>query len=78
MPKKYFNQLPRNIRDAIERYADAKVIHSWRGYKDAETMPEIDQELKDSKQALSETLHEELAKKWNVLTGRTQSKEPNS
>lgn len=61
MPKKYYKQLPRDLRDAIKRYTDAEVDESWRGYGDPEEFASIEAELKESKQALTDLLHAKLA-----------------
>lgn len=57
LPKKYYKQLPRDLRDALERYVRACDADSWKGGGDPESYPEIEKELKESKQLLTNKLH---------------------
>lgn len=51
-----WSDLPTPVRNAIERYAKARVALSWKGSKDPESFAQIDQEVVDAKQRLLSAL----------------------
>lgn len=56
-----WSDLPRPVRDVINRYAEAKVAVSWKGSRDPEMWPEIDGELKAARIALVAVLETHAA-----------------